>query len=73
MTKGAHVPALTWTVAGLVNHNTDASAFTGTPALTTTAKSSSAAGNYPITITQGTLESKNYGFKFVNGNMKVNP
>ena len=44
---------------------------TGAPVLTTTAKTNSAVGNYPITIAKGTLASVNYAFTLVNGVLSV--
>jgi len=43
----------------------------GSPALSTTANPNSLVGNYPITITQGTLSSANYTFTFTNGTLTV--
>jgi hypothetical protein len=39
--------------------------------LTTTATASSPAGNYPITVSQGTLAAANYSFTLVNGTLSV--
>jgi len=55
-------------VAGESLTNSD---LTGSPLLTTSAKTNSAVGNYPITISQGTLASTDYSFKFVNGVLTV--
>lgn len=71
MKHGAAVPALTYAMTGLVAGDTQQSATTGAPALTTTATSQSAAGSYPITATAGTLASANYAFTFVSGTMTV--
>ena len=71
MVEGAAVPTLTYTITGFVNGDTQSSATTGTPSLSTTATSSSAVGNYPITITAGTLASTRYTFTFVNGTLNV--
>ncbi len=49
------MPTLTYSITGFVNSDTAATALTGTPSLSTTASSSSSAGPYPITISQGTL------------------
>jgi hypothetical protein len=68
---GTANPALTYTIAGFVNSDTQTSATTGAPLLTTTATQSSALGTYPITITQGNLTSQNYTFNFVNGTLTV--
>jgi N-acetylneuraminic acid mutarotase len=71
MKKGAAVPALTYTITGFVNGDTQATATTGKPALTTTATSKSATGKYPITVTAGTLAAKNYTLSFVEGTLTV--
>lgn len=60
MTQGSAVPALTYTITGFVNGDTAASAITGTPVLSTTATSSSAPGDYPITLNMGSMASQNY-------------
>ena len=64
-------PALTYTITGFVNSDTQASATSGTPAESTTATTNSSVGTYPITITQGTLTAANYTFTFVNGTLSV--
>jgi len=69
--QGAANPALTYTITGFVNGDTQASATTGQPSLTTTATTSSPAGTYPITITQGTLAAANYTLAFVNGTLTI--
>jgi hypothetical protein len=73
MAQGSVVPALTYTLAGLVNGDTAAKIVDGTPALTTTATSTSPVGTYPITIapTSITLLSANYTASFVKGTMNV--
>ena len=67
---GAALPTLTYQVAGLVNGDT-ASIVTGQPVLSTTASTSSAVGNYPISVVQGTLAAPNYTLQFVNGTLTV--
>jgi hypothetical protein len=47
--------------------------LTGVPTLTTTAKTNSNVGSYPITITKGTLFSVNYSIKFTNGVLTITP
>jgi hypothetical protein len=71
MTAGATLPALTYTLTGLVNGDTQTSAATGAPALTTTATSASAAGNYPIAAGAGKMTSTNYELTFTNGTLTV--
>jgi hypothetical protein len=63
-------PVLTASYNGFVNLE-NVGALNGGPALNTTATSSSPAGNYPITITQGTLSDDNYSFSFHDGTLTV--
>jgi hypothetical protein len=67
---GQSNPALTYSVTGLVNDD-GVSAYSGAPALSTTATSASHAGSYPITVAIGTLTSANYRFELVNGTLTV--
>src|SRR5262249_37949609 len=53
-------PAFTATYSGFKNSDTFASAVNGAPSLTTTATTTSAVGNYPITSAAGTLVATNY-------------
>src|SRR3954452_24003537 len=55
---GADNPVLTFSVDGLVNGDTKATALTSAPTLATTSSKSSPVGSYPITLTGGT--SANY-------------
>lgn len=68
---GAANPPLTYTITGLVNGDTQDSAVTGTPDLSTTATTASGSGTYPITVTQGSLAAANYSFSFINGTLSV--
>jgi hypothetical protein len=70
MNVGAALPAFTASYTGFVNGDT-AAVLSGAPSLTTTATSSSPAGLYPITVSQGTLSAANYTFTFVNGTLSV--
>jgi hypothetical protein len=70
MNVGGTVPTLTASYSGFVNGDTSA-VLGGSPSLTTTATSSSPAGNYPITAALGTLTAANYTFNFVNGTFSV--
>lgn len=63
---GSALASLTWTVGGFVYGETS-SVVSGAPSLSTTATPSSAAGNYPISITAGTLSAANYTFNLVPG------
>jgi hypothetical protein len=72
-TWGATVmPQLTYTITGFVNRD-PSSVVSGTATEATTATLISAAGAYPITVTQGTLAASNYTFNFVNGTLTVLP
>jgi hypothetical protein len=68
--QGAAIPALTFTATGFVNGDT-AAVLRGAPIETTTATSSSPAGTYPITITQGMLSAEDYSLTFVNGTLTI--
>jgi hypothetical protein len=67
---GADNPALTFSCSGFVNGET-AAVLSGSPSLSTTATASSPAGNYSITVSQGTLAAANYSFTMVNGTLAV--
>ena len=71
MTYGGPLPTLTYTLTGFVNSETPATATTGAPTLTTTAKASSPVGSYPITIVAGTLAAANYSFQFTASTLTV--
>lgn len=71
MRRGSAVPALTYTVSGLVNGDKAASATSGTPSLTITAVSTSPAGSYPIDIAQGNMAAANYTLNVVKGTLTV--
>jgi len=72
MVSGQAVPTFTTTITGFVNGETQATVpVTGAVACTTTATTSSPAGTYPITCTQGTLTAANYSFTFVAGTLTV--
>jgi len=65
-------PTLTASYSGFVNGDTSA-VLSGATALSTTATLGSAAGSYPITVTQGTLSAANYTFTFVPGVLLITP
>ena len=69
-TYGETNPVFTSTVTGFVNGETS-SVMSGRPSLTTTATSSSPAGNYPIIPSLGSLSAPNYTFSFVNGMLTI--
>jgi hypothetical protein len=59
---GDPMPAFTYTLSGFVNGDTQASATTGAPVLTTAATSTNTPGRYYIYATAGTLAARNYAF-----------
>ena len=67
---GTANPAFTASYSGFVNGDTTA-VLGGSPALSTTATTSSPIGTYPITPAPGTLTAANYTFTFVNGTLNV--
>jgi hypothetical protein len=72
-TYGAFNPVLTATITGFVNGDTQASAVTGTPLVTTSATTADDTGSYPITAALGGLSASNYTFSFVNGTLSITP
>jgi len=62
---------LAYTITGYV-YSDGSSVVSGTPVLSTTAITTSDPGNYPITITAGTLTATNYTFTLVPGTITVN-
>ncbi len=71
-TYGAAVPALTYRLSGFVNGDTS-SVVSGTPWLSTSTASTSPVGEYPITVTAGTLSAANYDFpNLLGGTLTVN-
>jgi sugar lactone lactonase YvrE len=69
---GGAFPAFTYTITGFVNRET-VSVVSGTASETTSATSSSSAGNYSINIAQGTLSAANYIFHFMPGTLTIQP
>ena len=67
---GQAIPTFSYTPSGFVNSDT-AAVLSGTPSESTSATSSSAPGNYTITIAQGSLAAANYSFTFVNGTLTI--
>jgi sugar lactone lactonase YvrE len=70
-TVGGTLPALTYTISGFIGADTQATATTGAPTLTTTATSTASPGVYPIAITTGSLASANYNFTFTGGYLHI--
>jgi hypothetical protein len=63
-------PVLTASYSGFVNAE-GPEVLLGSPDLSTTANPASLVGEYPISITQGTLSNANYSFLFTNGTLTV--
>jgi hypothetical protein len=61
MRHGDAVPTRTYLVSSSVDGDTGSLVF-GSPSLSTTATSSSAAGFYPIAVAAGSLAAANYAF-----------
>ncbi|RZK47770.1 MAG: gliding motility-associated C-terminal domain-containing protein, partial [Pedobacter sp.] len=66
--QGSNLPRFTVSYSGFVNGETQANLLS-TPIVTTTATSSSAAGNYPITAS-GAI-ANNYNINYVNGSLTI--
>jgi hypothetical protein len=65
-------PPTAYTITGFVNGDTQSSATTGAPILSTTVTSTSPVGFYPIKVQVGTLTAANYHFDtFSNGEGSV--
>jgi hypothetical protein len=73
ITVGSTLPTYAATITGFVNGDTQATAVTGSPAITGSALNSNTAGNYPISISAGTLASANYNFTFTSGYLSIVP
>ncbi len=73
MTHGGPMPTLTYKLTGFVNGQSATGTVTGTPTLSTTATSGSTPGQYPITISAGTLTAANYSFQQANGVLTITP
>ena len=68
---GTALAPYTYTMTGFVGSDTQATATTGAPSLTTSPATPTAAGTYPITAAIGSLASSNYSFTFVNGSAVI--
>jgi len=64
-------PTFTYSVTGFIDELADD--VTGAPELSSSPTVTSGVGSYTITISQGTLDSENYGFVFVPGTLQVTP
>ena len=67
---GATNPVFTVSYSGFVNGD-NTNVLSGAPSISTGATTNSPVGNYPITVSQGTLNATNYSFVFVNGTLAV--
>ena len=67
---GGAMPTFGYTVTGYLNSDTSA-VLSGAPTITTTATSTTTVGEFPITITTGTLAASNYTFAFTGGYLYV--
>jgi len=74
---GDPLPAFTYTITGFVNGESQASATTGAPTLTTAAPSTAKPGRYYIIGTVGSLRAQNYVFAppspAINGILTILP
>lgn len=71
VTYNGTVPTPNWTIAGLVNGDLAADAWTGAPIFTGGGKN---AGNYVLTAAAGTLASDlNYAFAFGTSTLRIDP
>jgi sugar lactone lactonase YvrE len=70
-TYGSISTAFSYTITGFVLRDSVANSVTGQAALTCSASSTSAVGNYTITASQGTLAASNYIFAFAPGTLTV--
>jgi hypothetical protein len=68
--QGAPIPTLAAIYTGFVNGDTT-KVLSGSPKLSTAAKSGSPVGTYMIVIQQNGMNAKNYTFKFVNGTLTI--
>ena len=68
---GQQNPAFTYTMTGFLNGDTQGTATSGQPSLTTSATTTSPLGNYAIVASQGTLTAQNYTFAFVNAVLTI--
>ncbi len=65
-------PAFTYTLNGFVNGDTQGSATSGTPQLTTTATAGSPVGTYAIIpVAAGSITAANYTFTLVDGTLTI--
>ena len=70
---GTALAPYSYTITGFVNGDTQATATTGSAALSTSPATPVNVGSYPITTAAGTLASSNYSFTLVNGSVTITP
>jgi hypothetical protein len=68
---GDELPELKFGFSGFVGGDSQAEAISGTPTLSVPATANTAAGEYQIQISQGSLVSSNYEFEFRDGLLTV--
>ncbi len=66
----AAIPTLTYQITGFVNSDLS-TVVSGAPAIATTAIVGSATGQYPITVTLGSMSAINYNFAFTGAQVTV--
>jgi hypothetical protein len=71
MTYGSALPAMTYSLNGLLNGDTPSGEVSGAPQFVTSAKPSSPAGSYPLEVALGSLAAKNYSFAFKAGTIAI--
>ena len=71
MTYGSAVPPPAYSIIGFVNGDTQSSATSGAPTLSTTVTSNPTVGDYLITVGIGSLAATNYSFSLENGSLRV--
>ena len=73
MSAGKAKPALTYTVTGMVNNETAASAISAPPSVTSPSAVMSIAGSYPIVVTGGTASANYTIANRTGGTLTVTP
>jgi hypothetical protein len=74
VTYGDATPALTYTMTGFSNGDTESSSVSGLPVLSTGYSGTTQVSSSPvaISVTSGSLVSANYSFSFSNGSININ-
>jgi hypothetical protein len=71
--QGADNPALSYSITGFLDGDTQANSTTGAPTLSTTALKASPAGDYPISVAAGSLASAGYTIVYAAATLSVTP